>query len=359
MTDAYVDGYAFGFGNAVFPPPNPLISSTQIVELIDPVSYQLGLYIQSIIINYINPAFTQAWNAIGNAGSNLINNDGYASIGNVIFNPLNTTLLQSTDIQYPIVCLYREKEQYHQQTSYRIGTISDFVLQYVLPPLDQEQYDALYPFLSYLSKTFLNCFFNGTDRFYTAHCNVLRDAGLAWCKLIGATYPSIAITALTGQQFFPNVVIRFQAFEMREPVDSNYEPFTDIFLSTSIVNDGYGLADAYSMGDAYVSAGVSITSLSASSGVENNWIDCSGTGFLQLIIPNTNNQTIVSSSTVSNYNTNPIYVAGVPVKYVIVRSDKLLSLCLGPSLQSVSGPITLTNLLNNPYTSSIQFTYNI
>jgi hypothetical protein len=343
----YQDGYQFSFDSAVYP-PQPVIEP--INQQIDPVSYVLASYIENLITNYLTLAFQTEWNNVGNTSSDFIVNG--SGLGDIVINPLNIQLLQTTNYQYPIVALYREKEAYHQQSLMKVGTMSDFVLHYILPPLTQPQQNRLYPFLSYFSKIFLKFFFQGGDPLYQNYFPQLQECGLASVKLTGATYPSSAATNAAGQSiFFPNVMIRFQALEIEYAVPANYQTLTSIYIQENNINDGYAPTDGYNnLADGYVQAQITLTSISSASqphGQPGTWIVVKGTGFWQL-------QTYQDPQSSGSPN---VSLAGVPAAAIIIKSTTLMLVLPGVSLQAISGPLVVIDILGNTYQSSFNFTY--
>lgn len=336
MTDGYTDGYLWQFNTAVYPPASVI---EPIVSQLDPVIFTLGNYITAIIQNYLGPSFSQEWARVMNPNSSL--NPSQGPVGDIVFNPLNAQLLETTDYQFPLLSLYREKEQYDQKVLFYIDTVSSFVLHYVLPPMNQEQLNVFQPFLPYLSKTFLKFFWQGADPLYQSYQNQFEEAGISQYWLRGAQYPQIVAQNAEGRtQFYPNIQIRFDIMEQeRIPVPQNYLPITQVYIQSNVINDGYGPQDGYNnIADGYVNAFVNIVSFNPTSGPPNTWITMKGYGFLQ-VAPNS------------------IQIAGIPVVSQVIRSDNVITILSGPSLQNISGPITVQDNLGNTYTSSSNFTY--
>jgi hypothetical protein len=348
-----MDGYVFQFNNATYPITLPVVEPIENQN--DPASYVLSRYFVSLINEYMTPSFLTEGTSVG-----LFNQSDYtfngAAVGDFVNNPLNPTLLVSTDYTFPLCSLYREKEEFHQISLVREGTLSHFAFQYVLPPLSQAQYNAMYSFLSVLSKTILKFGFQGSDPLQPSGVAVpfttpdllnsaafLANAGISFTTWVGSTYaPIVAMDAAGNGIYYPSITIRFQAFEQEQFYAGNYEPIGGIDIIVDGYNDGYSIADGYNnLALGSINSPISITSFSPSSGSKagGQWIAINGAGFLGL-------QTGLST-----------LIADVPVTQQLIRSDNLMLVQTGTSLQPVLGTIQLTDILGTQYFSSTNYSY--
>jgi hypothetical protein len=337
---SYQDGYFWSFNSNIYPTELPVVDPS--LQFNDIVSYTLSQYFIAVLGNYLNAQFAEEVQRAGLQGNtDYLNKNGYA-VGTWVNNPLNPALFTTANYKFPLVSLYREKENYEHFTLIKEGTRSYFILSYVLPPLTQPQYNRLYSFLSVVSKTILKFAFQGTDPLYNAGVPPMVAAGMTFEQWVGATYEPIVAMDKSGMQlFFPKIDIRFNVFEREKQVSSNYEPLTDNYVGINLVDDGYTSQPVIDFSDGYVEPNITITGFSPDSGSisGNTPIAISGTGF--------NSGTIAS-----------ITVAGIPA--IISRESPTLQIIFtGPVIgtSSSSGPIIITDTLGNTYTSSGNFTY--
>lgn len=334
------DGYQYSFNNALYPFEIPIPSPVEFFT--DPVSYQLSLYFTDLINNYLSTAFAQQAQECGlyNTTEYLIANGG--AVGDFVNNPLNPQLLTTTDYTFPLCLLYRESEEFHQISLVRDGTLSHFVFQYVLPPLSQAQYNCLYNFLGQLSKAILHFGFQGNDPLYLSGASILQQAQISFTTWQGSKYePIVAVDNNSNGLFFPSITIRFTVFEQEFFVD-NYEPIGGIDIIVDGYTDGYSIADGYNnIALGSINQPIEITSFSPTSGPSGGgtWIAVNGQGFLGLA------------------QLTQALVCNVPVTQQICRSDNLLLLQTGTSLEAISGPIQLTNTLGTVFLSSTNYSY--
>jgi hypothetical protein len=337
------DGYNYQFNDAQYPvalPPAQPISSVS-----DPALYTLSLYFTNLINNYLSPAFAaQAQNCgLYNSTEYLFANG--SAVGDFVTNPLNPTLLTTSDYLFPLCSVYRETEEFHQMSLVRDGVLSRFVFQYVLPPLSQAQYNSLYNFLGQLSKTILHFGFQGNDPLYLDGASILQQAQISFTTWEGSKYqPIVAMDAKGNGLFFPSISIRFTVFEQEFFVAGNYEPIGGVDLVVDGYTDGYSIADGYlNVGLGSISQPIQMTSFNPTSGPRGGatWVAISGQGFLGL----------------APFPAVPILVCNVPVTQQLCRADNLVLVQTGTSLQAISGPIQITDNLGNTYFSSTNYSY--
>jgi hypothetical protein len=341
MPDGYTDGYFWSFNYAIYPLGLPVIDP--ILSYNDPVTAVLSQYFIAVLGNYLNASFAEEIQRAGLLGNtDYLNANGYV-IGTWVTNPLNPSLLTTANYKFPLVSLYREKENYEQFTLVKEGVRSYYVLSYVLPPLTAPQYNRLYSFLSVISKTILRFGFRGNDPLYLSGAPVFVSAGMTFEIWTGATYePIVAMEPKTGQSlFFPKIDIRFNVFEREKAVNSNFEPLTDIFVEVDLVDDGYAAQPVLNFADGYVEPNITIAGFSPATGSinGNTPIAISGTGFDSNIV-------------------FQVLVAGVPA--TLGRSQpNLLIVFTGPVIGSPPppGPITVIDTSGNLYVSSGNYTY--
>ena len=331
---SYPDGYLFSWNDQVYPQAvvEPIVTQN------DPIVSVICSYVQNLLANYVTPAFAVEASLIGLHDPTIQFTNGSA-LGSIVAYPLNPTLLQSTTYKFPLLSVYRETEDDIHFTLMKLMVKSNFVIQYVLPPLTPLGYNRLYSFLHYINETICTFFFQGNDPLYQNGAPVFKNAGLSYLTLTGAKYEPLV--AMTDKQafYFPTITLRFSCNERQKTVLANYEPFNDIYIETDQI-DGYLPANPYTnIADGYVDLVLTLDSLSASSGPS--------AGGTNILIQGDGFTTVTGVS-----------ICNVPVSWFIVKSNNLLLVNTGATLTPGIGNVVVTAAnTNSTATLTNAFTY--
>jgi hypothetical protein len=333
------DGY-FSFDSNVYPPQTGTGNTT--LKDTDIVSQKILEFFRGVLQANMSSRWNEACLSCGLVNSKLQNmKDGY-TVGDALCFPLPSTL-QQTDYHFPVLSVYREKEQYRQLSTTHIVIESDFVINWVLPPLaNVNQRNMLYPFLQEVSKTLLFYTFRGSDPKYNNGELVWREAGFAFALMEGAEYGSFL--GQDGKTEFPSVQIKFKVFERDQFVRDNFESLTGF--------DGYiDHLDGYNINDPIVdfiefhtNPGLRVTSFTPNSGPlsGNTMVVIYGTGFEEAGLS----------------QQSQITLAGNAVLRFLVKSDTVMIVITGYAPSGTSGPVVITDKYGNVATSTQNFTYS-
>lgn len=329
----------FSFDSNVYPPLTGTGNTT--LKDTDIVSYKILQFFEGIIQTNLGARWNEACTACGMVNTKLQSmRDGYA-VGNAVCYPVPSTL-QQTDYKFPLLSVYREKEEYRQLSTNHIVIESDFVITWVMPPLaNPNQRNSLYPFLSDVSKTLLFYTFQGHDPKFNNGELVWKEAGFAFALMEGAEYGSYL--GQDGKTEYPSVRIKFKVFERDQFVRDNFESLTGF--------DGYiDELDGYNINNPIVdfiefhtNPGLTVSSFTPNSGPisGNTLVVIYGTGFQEAGLS-------------QQYQ---VTLAGNAVLRFLIKSDTVMLVITGYAPSGTSGPVVITDQYGNVATSTQNFTY--
>lgn len=342
----------WSFNSKSYPIPSVSIDPTPVLQLADPVLFQLASFFTQILNSNLLPRFQEEANACGLKHANLDNwIDGYGVAQTVVF-PFedNPTLLKTTDFKFPLMSIYPIGEDLTQFTLTKLSTRREIGIAWILPPMTPGQYNRMYPFFSVAIKTLLTYGNQGYDP-KVSTTNIWKTAGLSFGSITDAEYvPMEGLASTPGskemvQAVFPCIRMRVMFWERnQDPVPANFVPFTGISVLQENLVDGYNPANPIvNFIDGYVLPDITITSCTPSSGSiqGNTLLVIQGTGFDANKLPNASQLT----------------VCGVAVKQLVVKSPTAIMAITNPGITTGSGNIVITDLAGNSYQLTNGFTY--
>lgn len=330
-------GNQFGFNSSVF----PAITGSTLASL-DPATQTILRYFSGILQINLGTDFATDAVACGftNAHMNFVR-DGYMVASAVSF-PVAPTL-QAQDYKFPLLSVYRLKRTFEQHSSMKVVIKSDYVINYILPPLSVFQYNTLYKYLQAVSDTLVQRTWQGYDPAYNGGEQVWKTANIAYATLEGDEYGSFL--GQDGKTEFPSIRLNMSVMEESQFVESNYNSMTNAFIEVDHY-DGYNLSIPVSnIADGYANPNLSLTTISVSSGsvLGGTMVQITGSGFENVI-----------ASGGSSYN---VTLNGAPVSRLIVRSNTILLVVAGPGATTGTGNVVIKDSLGNIATLSGAWTY--
>jgi hypothetical protein len=349
-----MDGYYSFDAGTIFPVESNVVDPSPILQLSDPVLYQICVFFTQLLNTNLQPRFSQEALACGVTHANVDNWVDGVAVAQTIDFPIRENLAAATDFKFPLLSIFTEQEEYHQMTLTNVSTKRDFVLHWVFPPLISKQYNHLYHFLQLASKTILGYGQQGFDpKVNPQGPSAWQTAGLSFGTFQGAKYTHLdGIVAKKGiagtHGKFPALEMRFSFWERCQlPVPQNFETFTDVYLQENLV-DGYNPANPIdNFIDGYIAPDITMTSVVPSSGTiqGGTLLFIYGTGFLANKLQDASQLTI----------------CGSPAQTVQMRQPNVMMAITNPGVAGTAGQvgdIIFTDLQGNQYTlpNSYSFT---
>lgn len=176
---------SFKYGGAVYPLPsstaNPLLKDA------DPSLYYVIDYFQSVLNTYMAPRLMAEV-----ARTPVIPNITAAISYVVPYDPL--PVMEQLQLKFPLLAVYRRKDKFNWKTIAYWDDVSEWCVDYILPPLTAGQKERIEPILRSVGPILLNRIENMSDPFYQSGAPVWQLAGLEAITLDEANYGSFAGT---------------------------------------------------------------------------------------------------------------------------------------------------------------------
>lgn len=327
------DGYIFAFQSTDFPvsqQPSDVVSQTLLRFFSNVLQINLGT---SFAADAVKCGLTHA-----NATYMI---DGYMVPQHISFPPSPT--LQATSYKFPLLSVYRQKREFEQFSNMKLMIKSDYLVNFILPPLSAEQYNVMFKYLALASDVLIDRAWRGYDINYNNGEQVWITAKIAYCLLDKDEYGSFL--GQDGKTEFPSVRLHMSVMEESQFVDSNYPSMQNAFVQTNLY-DGYNLSLPFdNIADGYSNPNLAITSLSVGSGSVNGGtiINIIGDGFFN-----------ITPSQVASF---AVTLNGAPVNKIVVKSNTSLLVVSGPGATTGTGNVVITDRLNNQTTLMGSWTY--
>jgi IPT/TIG domain len=325
-----MDGYNFQWNSTVF--PNPPGS--------DVITQTILRFFQNIIqINY------GAQFAADAAACGLLNAQNSIVIdGNVCPSALGFPIaptLKSTEYKFPLLTAYRMSREYDQFTTMKLTIKSEYVVNFILPPLTPDQYNYMYKYLSYAADIIVHRSWEGSDPNYNDGEHIWKTANIAYALFNKDEHGSF----FDNQTEFPSIRMHLSIMEQAQDVRSNYNDLTNAFIQTDNV-DGYNPSSpVLNVADGYANPNLSILSLNTSSGsvLGGTVVVIIGSAFANVI-----------SSQVSSSN---VTFNGAPVARLLVKTSEAIVVITGPGAATGTGNVVITDRFGNTTTLNDGWTY--
>jgi len=333
----YLDGYAFGWNNSVFP---ALPGAT--LATLDPATSAILRFFRAVIQINLGAAYTADALACGMSQATMSYvQDGYMVAQAVSF-PVDSTLT-TTDYQFPLLSVYRNDRKFIQHSSMIPFIESQYFVNFVMPPMTVLQFNKLYKYLSAVSDVLVQRTYQTYDPQYNNGEQVFKTANIAYAEIVSDQYGSFL--GADGKTEFPSIRMMLTVHEKSQFVASNYEAFdgADIQVNNA---DGYNQANpVLNVSDGYADPNLTINSLSVSSGpvAGGTMVMIYGAGF----------DNMKSSQTISN----AVTFNGAPVSKLLVKSNELLIVITGPGAATGTGSVAVTDSLGNTFVLGNFWTY--
>ena len=332
-----VDGYRFGFDTIVFPATSPATLAS-----LDPITQTILRYYTNILQINLGNAFATDAVACGLTHQRLdYMVDGYL-VGQAVAYPIDT-VLKTTDFKFPLLSVYRTDRKFVQHSTMKLIIQSNYVVNYILPPLSTEQYSRLYKYFSAISDVLVQRTWQGYDQNYNNGEQIWKTANLAYAFLDVYQYGSFLVN--DGKTEFPSLRLNLTFMEESQFVPDNYESLSDVYVEVDEI-DGYNSSlPVYNIADGYCEPNLSITSISMSSGpvTGNTLVIIQGTGFTNI--------------TTSNTLTESLTFNGAQAAQLLVKSNTAIVAITGPGAIAGTGDVVITDDLGNTFTLGGSWTY--
>jgi hypothetical protein len=329
------DGYLFGWNSSIFP-LSPAASLT------DPVTNTILRYFQNIIKINLGQAFALDAAACGYLNQQM----NFVVDGNMVPQALAyppDSTLTTTNYKFPLIYCHRLSREFQQFTDMKLMIKSEYVIGFILPPLDNIQYNYLYKYLAYVSDVLVQRSWQGYDPNYNNSEQVWITAKIAYALLNKDEYGSFLGT--DGKTEFPGIRFHMSVMEESQFVESNYSEMENIFVQTNVY-DGYNLSlPVDNFADGYVNPNLSIIGLNVVSGSVNGGtvIEVVGDGFLN-----------ITPSQVASF---AVTLNGAPVNRIVVKTNQVILALSGPGPSTGTGNVVITDRLGNVATLTNGWTY--
>lgn len=345
MTDGY-----FSWNSQVDPLPSLLVNSTPIIQLANPVLYQICSFFQQILNTNLMPRWSQECAACGMTHANIDAFIDNLPVAQTVSFPVDDLLQEANEFLFPLLSIHEVESSYQQWTLTNTAVRTTYCLTWILPPMVPLQYNRLYNFLHYADEVILGYGAQGYDPKVNTN-SVWRSCNVSFGSFHGSQRVKLdgLLKGSPKSRRFEGLEVYFSFQERNQlPVPQNFpHNFTEATIQLNYV-DGYNPANAIdNLIDGYVFPNITLTSCSPNTGSffnGNTLLNINGTGFSKQAIPNASQLTVV----------------GAPVKSLTVLSPTCIMAITNPAIhgtQGVLGNIVLTDLDGNTYTLSDSFTY--
>jgi len=225
--------YTFGWDSQTYPPALPIVQPLALQT--DPVLEAICGYVKGVLNNYVSPAFSEQMQTTQLVSSFFTIAKG--AVGDVLPFPVDSNVLQSETLSFPLISVYRESSETIQFTLVEMMMLSNFVINYTLPPLGKaSNYNKMYSFLDYSAKTLSKFLQDGNDPNYLNGQQVFREAGASFQYFGKWTYAPI--TGILDKQnfFFPSMSLTLSVLEPYHNVNSAWGPIGGFDLSVGEID---------------------------------------------------------------------------------------------------------------------------
>lgn len=330
-------------GNVVFPLPSIGSNPTPIIQLADPVEYQICSFFSQLLNTNLLPRFSDEAAACGLTHANLQNwIDGYAVAQTVAF-PLYPAILKSTDFKFPLMAVHPVGSDPIQVTLTDSAIQRTLVISWVFPPLSPVQMNKMYHFLGDAEKVWMLYGQQGYDPKVNSN-SIWQTAGLSFGALLEIDYePYLGLNQKDEDNYFPSIQFTIQVVEKNiRPVPQNFTTFNNLNLQLNVV-DGYNIASPIvNFIDGYITPDISITSCTPNTGSVNG-------GTLVYVHGNGFSADKIKRADQLTFN-------GSPAKQITVLTPTLMLALTNPNVAG-TGNVVFTDLQGNTYQLTNGFTF--
>ncbi len=180
----------FKYGGASYPLPTSTVDP--LLKNADPSLYYVLDYFRSVLTKYM--------------GDRLIAETLLPPAITAIQSPIQAVLpydptpfMQEQQMKFPLLAVYRKKDKFNWHTIAYHDDVSEWCVDYILPPLTSGQMERVAPILRTIGAILQNRIENMYDPFYQSGLLVWEAAGLEEIKLEEASYGNFP----AGNLFFP------------------------------------------------------------------------------------------------------------------------------------------------------------
>lgn len=346
MTDGYLQ-----FNSQVWPLPSNLVNPAPIIQLANPVMYQICSFFQQILNTNLMPRWAQECAACGMT-HNFLDAfiDGYPVAQTVSF-PVEDLLAEANEFKFPLLSIHALGTSSQQWTLTNTAVRTEYKLCWVLPPMTDLQYNRLYDFMHYAEEVLVGYGAQGYDPKVNTN-SVWEACNVSFGSFYGTErvfYEGVIRGRATASSRFP-VLEFFFSFQERnqQPVRQNYQNgfVSPVGIQLNLVDPENPANPLDNFIDGYVYPNITVVSCSPSSGTIN--------GNTMLLIQGTGFSTEVIQSA------NQILICGAPAKAVTVKSPTAMLVITSPGINGTAGQIGDVVILDqngNAYTLPDAYTY--
>lgn len=225
VTDGYLEDGYFGYSSIVSPITSSLANSS--LKDLDPALYYAIDYFTNIIKKHAG----SRWDA----ESALVRTDLVGKIVNqtLPYDPL--PFPQQNQFRFPLLAVYRTEEDYEWKVISKDHITCVFDVLYILPPLEVEAAERLYPFLSFIGKALLERTKQGFDTNINSGEQYWHESGIEEIGFIGSTYGKAPVVLNSNIQF-PLISMQLKVVERLTPQLQNYQSFAGSDMNIEVAN---------------------------------------------------------------------------------------------------------------------------
>ena len=219
---------AFRFGAATFPLDPSTANS--LLEDADPALHETLLFLTSVLNTHIGPRLSAQAGLLGLTIPHAVEST-------FAFDP--APFLLSNRFKFPLLCVYRQKDVWDEQTIAYDKSTSTWLFAYVLPPLTFDQARAVQPVLRAVSVVLRRAVHMGWDPAYRAGDSAWTVAGLQKASMVDASYGAYGPVVDQLDEFYRALTGTFTVLEREQPLLTAFDNFggADIAIDH---NDGDG-----------------------------------------------------------------------------------------------------------------------
>jgi hypothetical protein len=282
--------------------------------------------------------------SVGMKNASLVNYvDGYA-VAQVLVIPTYSTILNTTSFKFPLLTVNQTGATPVSLSSVKAAVKRDFLVSWIMPPMETSQLFVLQAWQSIIAKTWLAFAVQGYDPKLAN-----ASAGSVWQQLglVGGEIGQISFKPFSGSYFvdgaakeavFPTVSMKLSFVEVNQlGLPQNYPHNFDSASISLSITDGYNPNNPLFFADGYADPNLSVVSFTPTSGSHSGdtLVFITGNGF------------DVNKSYTVSFN-------GAFSQNVFVRSVNIIQALTPPSInaQTGSGDIVVSDYFGNTVTIS-------